>query len=273
MSDEFEETRLGPMKITNRMRTLVMIREYDLEAQLAAIKGVLHRNRQGDDELEQEIKKLESEFPKSDGAYWDHLTESWFAHIHCSAFQDAAHSMSAVGMLAPFVESLFVAVFEGLRPEARRSDGASDTRRSALDDAFWDPHYVLDGAGRRRDIAGGIKQLSDSAGLTPFLPDDFADTLDALFMYRNKMFHHGFEWPLEERVSFEKSIREKRWPPEWITKWTTESPSSDEPWIFLLSGDFIQHCLVTIDQVLEGVGAFLTQRKETETAKPALNSK
>ena len=256
------------MKITNRVRTLVMIREYDLEAQLLAIKGVLHRNHQRDDELEREIKKLESEFPKSDGTYWDHLQESWFAHLHYSVFQDAAHSMSAVGMLAPFLESLFVAVFKGLRPEASRTDGASDARRSALDDAFWDPHHVLDGAGRRRDIVQGIKQLSDSAGLTPFLPDDFADTLDALFMYRNRMFHHGFEWPLEERVRFEKSVREKRWPPGWFTK----STSDDEPWIFFLSGDFIQHCLATIDQVLEGVGAFLTQREETEAAKPALNS-
>ena len=43
--DEFEETGLGPMKITNRVRTLVMIREYDLEAQLAAIKGVLEHFR------------------------------------------------------------------------------------------------------------------------------------------------------------------------------------------------------------------------------------
>ena len=34
-------------------------------------------------------------------------------HLHQSVFQDAAHSMAAVGMLAPFVESLFKQAFPG----------------------------------------------------------------------------------------------------------------------------------------------------------------
>ena len=36
----------------------------------------------------------------------------------------------------------------------------------------------------------------------------------------------------------------------------------DEPWVFYMSAQFIQHCLTTIDQVLEGVGTYLKQHGE-----------
>jgi hypothetical protein len=34
--------------------------------------------------------------------------------IHRSAYQEAAHSMSAIGMLAPFVETVFYQYFRGI---------------------------------------------------------------------------------------------------------------------------------------------------------------
>ena len=71
------------------------------------------------------------------------------------------------------------------------------------------------------------------------------ETLAALFAYRNKMFHNGFEWPMKERHKFSEEIQRRGWPPEWFKK----STSGDQPWIFYMSADFIQHCLDTIDQV------------------------
>ena len=96
--------------------------------------------------------------------------------------------MSAVGMLAPFVESLFVAIFKGLRADWRRVDGATDARVAAVHDDFWNPHYVFEGGRRRRNVVKGIGQLSESTGLTIYLPESLPKTLSALFEYRNKMF-------------------------------------------------------------------------------------
>jgi hypothetical protein len=60
------------------------------------------------------------------------------------------------------------------------------------------------------------------------------------------MFHNGLEWPLDER------IRSKGWPSDWFSTAT----SADEPWIFYLSEQYIEHCLEMIEQVLDAVGAF-----------------
>ena len=244
-------------EVTNRDRALVLIHEYDLEAQLLAIRGLLRRNRESDKQLEIEIKELDSAIRASRGEYADYLQQSWIAHLEGSVFQDAAHSMSAVGMLGPFVESMFVALFKKLRDRGGDDETPSDARKSATDDDFWDPHYVFDKRGRRRDIVRGIKQLSDSTGLTPFLPDNLTQILEALFVFRNKMFHNGFEWPPKERSRFEKTLQEKQWPSNWFSK----SSSDGKPWIFYLSSDFIEQCLAMIDQVLEGVGAFLSQHE------------
>ena len=249
---------LASFEISNRERALFLIHEYDLEAQLLAIRGLLHRNGQSDEALASQIKALDAETRKSTDGYRDHLQDYWIERLHSSVFQDAAHSMSAVGMLAPFVESLFVAVFKGLRANQQQDDVALNARAAALHDDYWDPHYVLGRGGRRNDIVDGIKQLSDSTGLTAFLPESLMRTLSALFTYRNKMFHQGFEWPLDERNKFEKTIRQKQWPSDWFT----QSTSGGEPWIFYMSADFIQHCLDTIDQVLEGVGTYLIRSEQ-----------
>src|SRR5207248_2198413 len=71
--------------------------------------------------------------------------------------------------------------------------------------------------------------------------------------YRNKMFHLGFEWPMEERLSFEKAIADSKWTGGWFVK----STSGDSPWIFYMSKEFITHCLATIDKVLDAFGEFV----------------
>ena len=225
---------------------------------MLAIRGILQRNRQHDEALAAQIKALDGEIRNSTDPYTNYLQDCWIDRLHDSVFQDAAHSMSAVGMLAPFVESLFVAIFKGLRQNQQPDGQASDARAVAMRDDFWDPHFVFGRRGRRTDIVEGIKQLSASAGLTAFLPDGHIEMLFALFYYRNKMFHHGFEWPMKERHKFDKTIQQKGWPPEWFE----QSETGDEPWVFYMSAQFIQHCLTTIDQVLEGVGTDLKQHEE-----------
>ncbi len=76
-----------------------------------------------------------------------------------------------------------------------------------------------------------------------------------LSIYRNKMFHNGFEWPPEERDKFERILQQKKWPSKWFRK----SSNGDKAWIFYLTPDFIEQCVAMIDQLLEGAGAFLTE--------------
>ncbi len=254
---DYEGEGFKSWEISNHERALILLHEYDLEAQLLAIRNLLRRNRESDRELGAEIKELESAIRKSEGDYADYLQHTWIDRLHGSVFQDAAHSMSATGMLAPFVESLFVSLFKSLRDRVGDASVPSDARKTRSSDDYWDPHYVFDERGRRKDIAKGITQLSHSTGLTPFFPCNFTDMLDALFIYRNKMFHNGFEWPLEERCKFERTLREKNWPSNWFRK----SSSGDKAWIFYLSPEFIEQCLTMIDQLLNGVGAFLSQHE------------
>ena len=255
---EFADQNFSWFEVSNRDQALFLIHECDLEAQLLAIKGALCWNRQADEAVAAKIKEFEEQihaYAGGDQEYQMHLEDSWIDAMHGSVFQDAAYSMAAVGMLAPFVESLFVSIFSGLREYKQSNNGASrdDPRIAASQNEFWDPHFVFDQGGRRRDLVDGIEQLARTTGLLEYLPSGYDRVLLALFAYRNKMFHLGFEWPMEERIKFGDRVRSGEWPAEWFQKSTT----GDEPWIFYMSDEFIRHCLTTIDEVLEGVGAYL----------------
>lgn len=94
------------------------------------------------------------------------------------------------------------------------------------------------------------------------LPGDPRPTLQALFEYRNKMFHCGFEWPVDEREQFDNRIKEAKWPFDWFDKAT----SGGKPWVFYLTDTFINHCLTMVERVIEGIGAFC--RKELPPGPP-----
>ncbi|CDO60271.1 hypothetical protein BN1012_Phect2058 [Candidatus Phaeomarinobacter ectocarpi] len=257
----------GDFELSNLDQALFLIQEYDLEAQLIAIRGVLSQNRAARQLVIEDIEALNEQMRNRTGGddeYHMHMENHWADTLHGTVFQDAAHSMSAVGMLAPFVESLFVSIFSGLRTRQQHDDDNHRTRgvrRARSETDFWDPHFVFDKKVRRKDLVAGIGQLSASVGLAPFLPANCDKALTALFAYRNKMFHNGFEWPMEERHKFGKRIENEAWPEGWFT----QSNTGGEPWIFYMSDDFIKHCLKMIDQVLHGVGEYLEQGRSEQT--------
>ena len=259
---EFADQDLSWFEVNNRDQALFLIGERDLEVQLIAIRGALVRNRQADAAVAAKIKELEkqiSAYAGCDQDYQMYLEGTWVDAVYDNVFQDAAHSMAAVGMLAPFVESLFVAIFSGLRKYGQGADKAQsdDPRIVASQNEFWDPHFVFDQRGRRRDLVAGIRQLSRTTGLSDHLPTGYGTMLSALFAYRHRVFHLGFEWPIQERTKFDERLQSGDWPTGWFRKSTT----SGDPWIFYMSDQFIQHCLTTIDEVLEGVGAYLKQQQ------------
>lgn len=262
--DEFAEQDCSSCDLSNRDLALGMIGEPDLEAQLLAITSLICRNQQADEALAAEVKQRDEDIRRNPRRNeMDRMCREarWLEALHHSGFQSAAHSMAAVAMLAPFFESLFVFVFSGLRREYEQgSDYASsdDPRVAASQDAFWDSRFVFKGRGRRRKIAAGIEQLAHTTGLAGYLPSGCVEMLSALFEYRDRMFHLGFEWPCEDLVKFDNLVRSRKWPAEWFRKATR----GDKPWIFYLSDEFITHCLKSIDEILEGVGAYYRKRQD-----------
>ena len=151
----------------------------DYDTQLVAIRNLLFRQGKADQELEKQIDAMGAV------AANDRAVDEWVDLLHTSIYQDAAHSMAAVGMIAPFFESMFGRLLRNMGRELDRKDL------------------------KRKGIGEKIIVHLKEAGLLPYLPDGLDSTLLALFAYRNRMFHNGFEWPQKECSKFEKSI-EKR---------------------------------------------------------------
>lgn len=230
--------------------------DFDVDSQLMAIGGLLHRNRNADQSVRDEIKQIEERAKHlKDVEEQEWAVADWVDQLHHSTYQDAAHSMSAVGMLAPLVETVFHQCFRsiGKRFYPPTHPQKTHDRWSAAHDIQWDCHFVVANGRTHKDIVKGIFQLSDAVGLTPRLPADLKAVLSALFAYRNSMFHHGFEWPVEERERFAKRIESEGWPTDWFSIASTDG----KPWIFSLSDKFIRHCNKTIEEVLQAIGGFI----------------
>lgn len=228
---------------------------FDIDAQLIAIRGLLHRNCQEDQKVKDEIKQIEEHAQQLNGIRADSAIDEWVDRIHHSAYQDAAHSMAALGMLAPLIETVFYQCFRGIGNQFYPGDHPSQEheRWRATHAIQWDCRMFVSGNRREKNVVRGILQLADAVGLKGRLPSDLEPTLSALFDYRNKMFHCGFEWPVEERNRFVRRMRDENWPSDWFIQLTTDG----KPWIFYLSDKFIEHCLSTVDQALDAIGAFV----------------
>ncbi len=156
-------------------------------------------------------------------------------HLHESIYQAVAHSMAAVGMLAPFMEGIFKDALNRIEEELPRGD-----------------------------IAKNILAAVDKRKLTPYLPDELAPTIEALFRYRNDLFHWGFEWPAHIRQEFQDATA--RWPAGWFDVATEDS----KPWVFSMSATFANHCFEVAKETAEGLQDFLVDVARKEGGLPPL---
>ncbi|MCE2486271.1 MAG: hypothetical protein J4F42_12205 [Desulfurellaceae bacterium] len=238
----------------------------DLEAQLLAIKSLLSRNQQAEDDLKREIDDLCEQSRKTAQEVQDSGDYRGPDRAYEAFFEDMANSMAAVGMLAPFVEALFVSVFKHFEEKGTTAPSPGDPRRQVTGRSYWDPNLVYEQSEKRKDRGRvkGIFQIAGSIGLEPFLPKDSQKTLEALFLYRNRMFHDGLEWPEKMRTKFRDMIQKEDWPEEWFPP----TSKNGEPLLFSMSTEFIQHCLRTIDGILDGVGAYARSRGSEKNSVP-----
>jgi|SRR6266850_1997860 len=252
----------GGENVEPRDLASTLLHDLGYDAQIMAIRILLFQHRQADEKLTDEIKTLE-EYCKSPGHRSERAVDEWVDLLHSSAYQEAAHSMAAVGMLAPLVESMFYGAFYKVREHFFPTDRLyrSHARWNGSAKEQWDCHFFYDKKGKRHtDLAKGIMELSDAVGLTPHLPNDLKPTLQALFAYRNKMFHFGFEWPLDERKKFAGHISQGICNEGWSLDWFDSATTDGTPWIFYLTDNFVDHCLDSVDHVVEGMGIYVEEQ-------------
>jgi hypothetical protein len=247
--------------LSNRDWAHYYFEEYDLEAQLIAIRAFLRSSREAEAAQRAEIEALTA---RAKVASSEQLVGMWTDALHASVYQKAARSAAAVGMLAPFVENLFTGIFRGISKmgDDILGNDQSVSRAVRAKALFWNPQAYFDKSEVKTDIVVGIRQLADATGLTPHLPRDAETVLSALFTYRNQIMHNGFEWPPERRLSFASQAR------QWPTGWFESSSSDGKPWVWYMSEVFIARILAFIDEVLDAAGQHIRLHHVPEPNSP-----
>lgn len=218
---------------------LSLLPHFDYPAQLTAIRDLLSRERAADAETTRAIRALESAPPSQQAA------DEGVDRLHGSVYQDAAHSMAAVGMLAPLAESLFRYSLIALGERYATIGLPAPPHPRFTKARAWDPKN-----NGKRGLVAGVREICDAAAITSFLPPKAMRFLDALFAYRNAMFHNGLEWPPDERASFRS--RAGGWPDGWFV-W---SETGGEPWIAYMTDGFIDGVLTMLEDAMDGFGRF-----------------
>jgi hypothetical protein len=242
--------------VSDRDRPALIMEPVDFEEQLIAVEGLLRRNKAADAQLESERKEIIDFIKRSSGSAHERALDESGENFYAMVYQGAAHSMAALGMLAPMYESMFYHGFQGVR---RRYFGLTvippNTRRPISDpDMFWDCHNCYDRetrAVKEQSLVGGIMQLAKAIGLKEHLPKGLPKTIEALFDYRNFMFHNGFEWPKERCAEFQEHIEKQGW-----QSWFSKATRGKAPWIFYMTDEFIDHCIGMIHKLLDAFGAY-----------------
>lgn len=193
------------------------------DEQIRAVRQFLSWQGRAEASMREEMERAEQVVKAASGEVRDWLNEDLIERWQSSVYEDATRSIAAAVMVAPLIESLFHRLALTLRTP-------------------WQ--------GRR--IPREIMKLVTYCGLSE-TPNDLEPTLKALFMYRNKMFHWGIEWPIEERGRFEKLITDSGWP----TSWFDQAIEGDGPWVFYLTEEFVSRCVDLVEQLVDAVRDFI----------------
>lgn len=228
----------------------------DWDAQLEAIRGVLHRNQMASAAVSANIDELRHEAQTYRGPYHERIVDEHVDAMFRSAYSEAANSMAAIGIIVPMLESTYsqslqslgeMYVTKGMAPPAHpRWDRAGQHQHR------WNCQVYFDREGEaRRDIIRGIRQISAATGLAAYVSAETSNWIDAMRTYRNKMFHGGFEWSLAQRDQFQAQIAERQWDGLF------QSATTDrKPWIFYLRDEVIAEMPLQMGRILDAMGRF-----------------
>lgn len=231
--------------------------DFEWEPQLAAIYAMVALHKQESATRSAKLQVLRAALSGLEDDEYDHAHDEWGELFHESIYADATYSMAAVSLLAPFIETVFHQCLQAIGSMLIGAPRFGDHERwRSVDLMQWDCHLFINGGKARTNLPLGIMQISEAIGLLPKLPADIRPHLEALFLYRNKMFHHGFEWPQDERDRFKKKTE------EWPTSWFTDATQNKKPWLFYLSDEFIADTVKMAGQILDAIGSFVSENRE-----------
>ena len=162
-----------------------------------------------------------------------------------AGFAELARSHAFICTIAAFLESLFSLslpkVGSGFRGTLIK-DHPRVVRFATSTPSFWDPRKP------KKDQSGIAVRIGDilaGAGLASYFGSDFGRLTKAIYAYRNKMVHNGYEWDLEERLDFEAQINKEGW-----SGWFATATSGSEPWFFTMTPSFCEACLSLCNRAL-----------------------
>jgi hypothetical protein len=237
--------------------------EFDLDRQLEIIQAIFHRNRKTSGETIKEIESIKEAANRLQGSAADQAVEDYGTMVYWAIYEDAAHGMSAIAMLAPLYERVLhgcLALIGGTyhqqhlpNPTHVRWTGGSDYR--------WDCRYFWPGTKWKKDVYLGSKQLLEALDLLSVLPADFLPVYSVVVAYRNKMFHHGLEWPIAERKSFKGRIVSEGWSADWFSC----SQSGNDPWMVSLTDQFVDRCIALLLALADLLGGYVRTKASEST--------
>ncbi|MBY3097541.1 hypothetical protein [Rhizobium laguerreae] len=245
-----------------------LVHDIDWQSQLLAVRLMIFRNRQAGEAFSKAIKDDAAEVEAYDGPHHDHWVNQHVDMIHESVYHDAAESMAAIGMIAPLVESTLGQSLAALGDMyGRKNINPGDHKRwkrAENHEARWNCQFYFDSEKKaKNNIILGLPQLAGACGLDKFLSQDFLNWFEAMFMYRNFMFHGGFEWTIERRESFEKQIEKKGW-----DRVFTCSTTNHRPWIYYIKDEAIVALPTMVEDMLDSLGRFTKSLPSELTSKP-----
>ncbi len=237
---------------------------FDPDAQFNAILSLLKEHDELSADTHNEIRRREERANTCERPNKEFVVDAFREMVEYSIYQDAAHSMAAVGMLAPLFETVFTQCFITIHRRYSKEQlwpgGHIRWQQAGLQ--AWDCHYVFVSGNPRKNLVKGVMQLSEATGLQEYLPSNYQEVLEALFAYRNKMFHFGLEWPIAEREKFAQRIIDAGWPNDWFE----QASINKKPWVFCLSHEFIDVCQLTFQRVLDAFCELIKQLEGEATA-------
>jgi hypothetical protein len=237
------------LKLTPRDCANVLLGPIEIDMQLLAIRSLLQRNRAEDARLLTELEEIERRARSLTGWANEFASDDYGEALYRTVYQDGTHALAALGLVAPLIESVLIRLF---RYVPRMVDPATPRhpRWDAIDaEKKWNCKFRLDEeTGEwKEDVIGGVNQLAKV--LVPsYLGRNDRRRLEALFRYRNNMFHNGMEWPEDKATAFDKFAK------ECPAGWFTSARRGDRPWIFYMTGAFTDDCLALLARFTENVG-------------------
>ncbi|MFH0981414.1 MAG: hypothetical protein V2A79_07740 [Planctomycetota bacterium] len=116
---------------------------------------------------------------------------------------------------------------------------------------MWNPRFFIDSQRKsHKDFVRGYQQMLDALGFAGELGTASAEVIEALFAYRNKCLHFGYEWPPEEARKFAETIQKKQdqwrtWSKERKTwfPWFQVGTINDDPWLSSVTDSFVERVL------------------------------